>query len=82
MKHITRIFCMGKTGVDCIAGHLETKVPMYSNGAYKIKCRWWKVTKVGKNANGEKLADLVPTDKPLLAYFFPDPDALINKQDA
>ena len=45
MKFRTRIFCMGKTGDDCEAGHLETVNPMETGDVFEIKGRKWEVKK-------------------------------------
>ena len=60
MKFRTRIFCMGKAGDDCEAGHLETVNPMETGDVFEIKGRKWEVKKVTTNYEGEPLANLVP----------------------
>ena len=62
MSHMTRIFCKGETGADCEAGHLETLLPIKVGHVHAVKGRLWVVEKIGKNGNGETLADLAPAN--------------------
>lgn len=53
----TRIFGMADKAEDCIAGTLDTMLPIKVGHVHTIKGKKWKCWRVGKNGNNETLAD-------------------------
>jgi hypothetical protein len=60
LKFRTRVFCIGETGADCVAGHLDTIVKIKVGHVHRIKNRMWECCAVGLNSDGEPLADFRP----------------------
>jgi hypothetical protein len=62
--HSYKVFCMGKTGADCIAGALETMLPLEVGHIHLIQGRRWICTRLSLNAYNKPLADFKPYINP------------------
>lgn len=58
--HRMKIFCIGETAEESVAGDLETMIPLEVGHIHFIKGRKWRCTHIEDNIYGEPLADFRP----------------------